>query len=427
MNMIKPISKFVPWWMVFLGAAFYCYEYLLRLIPSVMVPELMHTFDIQAAKIGLLSSAYYIGYVMSSGIVGPILDRYLPRKVILTATLFCVIGCYLFAMAPNFLTASMARFIIGFASAFGFIGVLKIGAMWLPKERFGAVAGMASFLGMMTAMSGQNGLCAMMDSMPWQDLSSKAGLVGLVLLIAIVLFLKDRPEHQSNITHEQPQKWSSFLKSKFFWINGIIGCTTYLPLIAFADLWGVSFVEHTFSISRTDAAFYNSMVYLGWAFGAPFFGMMYDATQKWGPVLISGTIAALASIVWVVYFPPHASMIGVLLFLFGFFGSSHVLVFISCRYLMPGKDGTALALTNFFIMIGGMTFQPFIGFALDTLSRYANLSESAQYGFALSVIPIGFFATLLLIVPLHREIKRLQNKPEDMPRPQRRIPIKLNA
>ena len=54
-------SSWYGWLICGLAAAFYCYEYLLRISPSAMVPELMSTFGQSAAAIGLLFIAtHYI-------------------------------------------------------------------------------------------------------------------------------------------------------------------------------------------------------------------------------------------------------------------------------------------------------------------------------------------------------------------------------
>ena len=42
-----------------LAAVFYCYEYMLRMEPSIMVSELMHEFQVNATQFGMLSAVFY--------------------------------------------------------------------------------------------------------------------------------------------------------------------------------------------------------------------------------------------------------------------------------------------------------------------------------------------------------------------------------
>jgi predicted MFS family arabinose efflux permease len=140
----KNYNSFVPWLMILLAGSFYCYEYILRISPSVMIPELMSSFSIQATQIGLLSSFYYFGYSMGSVLVGPFVDKYGPKKVLFWAAILCALGTLLFAHADSLALAKLSRLIIGLGSAFAFIGVLKIGAIWLPGDYFGRLAGMCS-------------------------------------------------------------------------------------------------------------------------------------------------------------------------------------------------------------------------------------------------------------------------------------------
>ena len=51
----------LPWLICGVGALFYCYEYFLRVTPSVMQPELMSTFGI-TMRCSVPSALYYNAY-----------------------------------------------------------------------------------------------------------------------------------------------------------------------------------------------------------------------------------------------------------------------------------------------------------------------------------------------------------------------------
>ena len=60
---------------VFLAALFYCHEYLLRVLPSVIVPELMLSLKIGASQVGLISSFYFLTYTLLQ-VVGNYYDHF---------------------------------------------------------------------------------------------------------------------------------------------------------------------------------------------------------------------------------------------------------------------------------------------------------------------------------------------------------------
>ncbi len=62
----------------------------------------------------------------------------------------------------------MGRLLVGFGSAFAFVGVLKLATIWLPEDKLGMVAGAATALGTIGAMVGDNLLGTMVNLIGWQ-------------------------------------------------------------------------------------------------------------------------------------------------------------------------------------------------------------------------------------------------------------------
>tara|TARA_R110002110_G_scaffold121431_2_gene297209 strand:+ start:43400 stop:44803 length:1404 start_codon:yes stop_codon:yes gene_type:complete len=411
-NWLAPLA------MIMLGGLFYCYEYILRISPSIMIPELMESFSIKATQIGVLSSFYYWGYAMGSVMVGPFIDKYGAKRVLFWAAIACAVGIFCFAYTESFLMAKICRVAIGLGSAFAFIGVLKIGAMWLPARYFGRLAGMSSMLGAASGMLGQIFLSSLMKDYTWQTISIYSGLVGGVIGLLILIFLKDKPGIQTPIEQSCEVETFGQLVHNFkkvairsvFWKNCMIGFTTFLPLIVFADLWGVPFLQKSYHLSREEAAVCVSMVFLGWALGGPSFGYLFDTFKKWGVTFFWGTAIAMVSSMFILFAPMEIGVLKLVLFVFGFSGSSHVLVFVSSKRMSPkGIEGTTLGVTNLFMMSAGVLIQPCIGIAIDKFSVYLlqqhdiHLSMVYAYQYALSIVPISLGLTLILIVQVTKQ------------------------
>ena len=75
------------WIICVIGALFYFYEYLLRIEPSVMMPNLMSTFGISAGLLGLIIALYYYAYTPLQLVVGVLIDKYGSRLTLLFAIL----------------------------------------------------------------------------------------------------------------------------------------------------------------------------------------------------------------------------------------------------------------------------------------------------------------------------------------------------
>ncbi len=158
-----------PWIVCGLAALFYTYEYVLRITPSVMTHELMMSFGISAAALGNLSAFYYYAFTPMQMPVGVLMDRFGPRRLLILACLACALGSALF-VCQTFYWAALGRFLVGFGSAFAFVGVLKLAAMWHAPDKFALISGLCTCLGMLGGWFGDNVLSPSVGFFGWRPL-----------------------------------------------------------------------------------------------------------------------------------------------------------------------------------------------------------------------------------------------------------------
>ncbi len=103
-------SSLFAWLICGLGALFYCYEYFLRMMPSVMASDLRLAFQLNAASFGNLAAFYYYAYSPMQLPVGVMMDRYGPRRLLIFASLVCALGTYLFSRHDYLIVAQLGRF-----------------------------------------------------------------------------------------------------------------------------------------------------------------------------------------------------------------------------------------------------------------------------------------------------------------------------
>lgn len=418
----KKHSLVFAWFICGLGALYYAYEYLLRILPSVMEDPLRDHFHLTATGFGLLASMYYYAYVPMQLPVGIMMDRFGPRRLLTFACSACVIGSYLFANTTLFSVAASGRFIVGFGSAFAYVGVLKLATIWLPENKLAVATGSAASLGAVGAMVGDNYLGKLVHSQSWTSAIELSIWFGVILTITLWLFLRDH-KNDNKVGGSIPSIRKNFqdlaiiLRSKQIWINGMYGSLVYLPTTVFAELWGIPYLRHAHGLSHTAADFCNSLVFLGFTIGAPIMGYVSDKLKKRKPPMLIGALGAAFFMALVIYIPGLSKYtIGILLFLTGLFYSAQAIVFAVGRELSPKEAaGTAIATTNMFVMIGAMFLQPLIGRLLDTSHRWyysgtegiinatsdtlnTVLYSPQDYQFALSIIPVGIALAALLVL-----------------------------
>ena len=410
MSYVKTRSL-LPWLMCGLAALFYCYEYLLRVAPSVMTSDLMLTYHIDAAALGNLIAFYYYIYTPMQLPVGLLMDAYGPRRLLTIAGLSCAVGAYLFASTDIFFIAAFGRFLVGFGSAFAFVGVLKLATLWLPPERFALISGLTTALGMIGGMLGDIILTVLINKNGWRLSSYWAACFGIILTLCMFIFLRDGKSKKGNTEHlhqELPAlkdilcTLARIIRNPQIWINGLIGCLLYLPTSVFAELWGVPFLSQALHFSPSAAANAVSLIFLGWATGSPIAGFISDTLrQRRLPMTIGAAVAAI--LFSIVLYVPHVPVYAVciIFYLFGFFSSVEVITFAVGREISSSKAaGTAIALTNMLVMIGGVIFQPLVGVLLqwqggETVEGLHIYSADA-YQYALAVLPLGLMLTVFL-------------------------------
>ena len=402
----------LPWIMCGLGALFYCYEYLLRMSPSVMTGKLMASFGISAGVLGNYVAYYYYIYTPMQLPVGVLMDRYGPRRLLTLACLLCVVGSFWFAHAHVGSALGGSRLLTGLGSAFAFVGVLKLASVWLPENRFALAAGLATTLGTIGGMIGDDLISTIASHHGWRDSISYFGYIGLVLAFIIFFCMRDKPKkspviqnHQPTMTFRKlmPDVWS-LIKNPLIWVTGIAGCLSYLPASAFAELWGVPFLKTAYGMDTRAAASAISIVFLGLAIGNPVIGWISDKIrQRRMPFLIGAIFAGILAAI-LVYVPnlSKAELYAVL-FLFGFFSSVETLVFAIGREVSHADvAGTAVAFMNMLVMVGGIVFQPLIGILLDSRwngvkVNHAPVFSVSNYHFALFALPVGFLVAFILM------------------------------
>jgi len=421
----------LPWVVWALGALFYAYEYLLRVTPNAIAPDLMRAFSLSAESLGSLAAVYYLSYTVMQLPVGILIDRYGPRKLLTFASLMCALGTYLF-VSPDLSIARIGRFLVGFGSAFAFVGVLKLSANWFNPHRFALLSGLASSLGVVGAIFGVVLMTALGDLFGWLGTVVYSAHFGIFLALIIFLVIRDQPSGGTStvspIEHERmtlKDIFRTFLKiivNPHMWLIGVIGFLLYLPTTSFADMWGELYLEQARHMTKTEASWANACIYFGWGLFAPFSGYLSDRMKhRRIPMILSGFLAAI--VITIILYVPNIPTWGifVLLFVFGALYSAQPIVFAVAREISPDRaSGTAVATTNMLVMLGGVFVQPFVGKLLDWVGGSSvvdgvHIYPVTSYQIALAILPIGLVLGALLTMCLpetfgdryKRELKEL--------------------
>lgn len=414
----SPQLGILPWFICGLAAAFYCYEYILRITPGLMVPELQQAFSVHgnhldATHIALLSVFYYYAYDPMQLPVGLLMDRFGPRKILTVAVLCCALGTAIFGSTTSWWVAAGARFVIGFGSAFAFVGVLKLASTWLPANRFGMVSGMATSLGMVGAMLGGIYMTDLIQQIGWQQTIIYSSVIGFVLVPVIWFVVRDAPKldpHGNLLSSDAhcmkySQLWKEIrlsMTNPQIWLNGIIGGLIMVPTMIFPELWGKPYLQTVHQFSPLEASQACTTIFLGWAVGGPLAGMMSDRMgRRKMPVMVGALIAAVLFSIFLLTPNLTDLQISILMFLIGVASSVEVICFAIGRENCPTSlAGTVVAVTNF-LVVSFAFFQIFVAKVLDytwdgTMLEQTKVYSADNFRMAMLVLPVCLFLAFFL-------------------------------
>lgn len=360
-------------WMVIACAwAFYLYEYILRVSPSVMTTELMFDFGVTTTALGVLVSFYYFSYVALQIPCGVIVDRLGPRRVISFSAILCVLGSVLFAYSDTLFAAQMGRFLMGAGSACAYLSCAKVGAEWFSPSKFALITGATMMMGTFGGMFGASPFAYLVNHTNWRTSMLVAAAIGVFIAALCWLIIRDHPENRQD--QNKKMEGDSLLgglaviaSNPQNWLIGIYGCMMYLPLSAFAELWGVPYLMQRYSITNEAASTASIMVFVGMGLGSALSAWLSDKLQSRVKVMAYAALGTLVSFLVVFYVPgiPFGALM-IILFIGGLISGGQILYFAAAKENSPSNvSGTTVGFTNFFVMVSGLVFQPLLGLLID--------------------------------------------------------------
>ena len=386
------------------AALFYMYQFVLRVAPSVLVEDLMVSFQASASTVGSLSAIamyFYSIFQIPSGILS---DHFGVRKVILSSLVLCVLGTFIFAASSHLEVAQLGRLILGIGSSAAFLCLGKIASQYFPANRRATLFGMAMSVGTIGALNGGPPLAYLVSQVGWRASLFAVGLFGgIIFLINFLVLEKVSPSHEVRAQKSQMSSRMSLLasirdvfKSRVVWTHALSALGVYLSLAVLADLWGPSFVVQRFRVDKQTAAQTLSWMYVGLFVGSLVLSWLSDRLQNRKFLIVLSTFSICSLLLILIYYPGLSHYQGsVMIGLLGFFAGAEMLCFTGASEASSFRTaGTVTGLVNTVVMLTGAIVQHQVGRLLDSVWSGEFLSEGVRayslehFQYALAVLPI---------------------------------------
>ncbi len=448
------LKSLLPFIICTSAALFYVYDYFIQVAPSIMTDNLMQTFDIGAAELGVLSAAFYYSYTFMQIPAGFLLDTFGARKTLSLAVLVSGLGVILFSQTSVFVTASFSRFLVGAGSAFAFVSALYLVSRWFPHRYFAFIAGLIQMAGCIGSIIGEAPLAMIVNQHGWRETLFYTGIITLLLAVLFYLVIRDgndslskhsisRPKQQRTIfATTPPSLWRKpesrrvmdpavkprddevsrgmtrreqlsifyLLKQKQIWWIASISLIAWVPVTSIGALWGIPYLMKVFSLSNVGAGKIVTLFWVGLGIGSPLMGWFSDKIQRRRlPLIIcfSAGLIGMLLLFFAAYLTPF--VVAVALTLLGFSASVQSLSFGILKDSVPANMfATASGFNNMSAILGGAIAQTSVGFLLAWLwggikMNNVPIYSPENYRIALLIVPIALLIGLLISILKIRE------------------------
>lgn len=400
------------WLVVLTASLFFFYEFIqLNLFNAINGP-LMQSFHLNAPQLGQLSSMYFYANALFLFPAGMLLDRYSTKKLMLIAVVMCTLGTFMFGVAETYWAAAVGRFIVGWSASFCFLSCIRIASRWFPPSRMAFVTGIVVTMAMLGGLVAQTPMALLNAAVGWRQAVMMDAVLGIVITLAILFFVQDRPPNSHDDAKADKAKLKSlgFLRSMKLvllnpnnWLGGIYTSLMNLPVFLLGALWGIHYLVQVHHVSDVQASYATTLFFVGVIFGSPAFGWFSDRIGLRVLPMIVGAVVSLVIMLLLMYLP-HLSltMLIVLFFLVGFVTSSQVLSYPTIAELNPAVlTSTAVSVDSMTIMVSGAIFQPFFGWIMNLSWDHTTKNGIAIYSGhdfmnAMLIMPIAFVLSIFI-------------------------------
>jgi len=383
-------SRIIAWTVWITASIFYAYQYVLRVMPNIMLDDIMLQFNFNTATFGQFSGIYYIGYSLMHLPIGIMLDRYGPRKVMTACILMTVLGLLPIIFTEIWIYPIMGRALIGIGSSAAILGTFKIIRMTFKEAHFTRMLSFSVTIGLLGAMYGGAPVSYMCETLGYQKVVEIFAMLGVGLALLTYLIVPNITEkHTTSIRSDLKQVFGN---QKVIWLCILAGLMVG-PLEGFSDVWGTAFFKNVYRFDNTIAAGLPSMIFIGMCFGGPILSFISEKTGNYLGTITGTAVIMVLIFITMILGNMAISYISIGLIIVGICCAYQILaIYKASTYVDEQVAGLTTAVANMIIMIFGYGFHSAIGFIIKIMG---DSGEHVAFSVGISVIPITLIISVI--------------------------------
>jgi MFS family permease len=371
-------------------------------------------FGISAAQLGVFVFLQIGVYAAMQIPTGVLVDRYGPRRLLVAAAGLMALGQLVFAIAPSYPVALLARVLLGCGDAMTFVSVLRFVAARFSARRYPVLVALTGTIGTVGNLFATLPLSMLLHGLGWTAGFGIAGSLSVISAAAVWMLLDDgavAPPRLRNarevragiatVSRRVAAAWAQPGTRLGFWVHFASMATS--P--ALAMLWGVPYLVQGDGMSTSTAgAVLMGSVLFGGAAG-PAVGWVIGRRPNFRIALVLGacgvTVTGWLAVVFVLGNTPPAAYVAALFVFTAIGGPASMVAFALARdYNSERIIGTASGVVN----VGGFVATAFVAMMFGQVLTMLGGTTPATLRWALLVpVVVQLFGTQRVFSWLRRQ------------------------
>jgi len=370
-------------WAIFgISASLFLTSLFYRASGAVIAPDLTRDLHLDPEDLGLLGAAFFYAFALVQIPLGMILDRVGARRTMVALNVLGMAGILIFSQAHGLAMGVLGRALLGVGMSANLMGSLLLFTRWFAPTRFATVSGLFLAIGTLGSVAATSPLALLVEVLGWRGSFVALTLLHGFLVLGFLVIVRDAPEGQGTTQRTAPRSNSSrssirSLKKLFsdrsYWTISLSIFLRYGAYASIQALWVGPFLMERLGLSPVLAGNLILMLSFGFILGSPLGGVMSDRLfhSRKNAIAVGSFITATGVLVIATWSEPvWLPLLGVLLFMTGFFAAFNQLSYAHIKELMPSDmSGTAMAGVNFFTMFGGGAFMHGLGWIMKSMGE----------------------------------------------------------
>jgi MFS family permease len=364
----RKLGGIQAWGIWFLCSAFAIYKFTSQTSYASLNASIAESLSLSLSQISILGSTYTFAFAAMTIFSGVLLDRYGARKTLSIATAMVASGILLFGSATTWLMIIFGQILMGLGGAFGYPGKGYLIRHWFAVGSFGLMFGLSQTLVTFSSAVAQGGIGYMLLRFSWREIMFYGAGFGLVLTLAMALFIRDPDEVLQKPSQSSTGFWQGIynaikevVSDRQIWVWALLGSMVFGTIMSINVLWGVKLLIAR-DFDATTAGTVNASMWFGYALGGPMVALLCNRLKSFKVPLGFGIVGLLLTTLGLLKLPDLSLYSAYALYVsLGLFGATAIISFIVttkiCRDVVAG---TALGIVNaiMFFAVGILLWLP---------------------------------------------------------------------